>query len=587
MSFPARKVYFKISVLFLLILLFSFKLDLAKSAAATNTVVINEVLYDPSGSDPGQEWVELYNAGDLSVDLTGYELNAASGDYYKFPSLSLKSKSFVTVHWGKAGVDDDDEANLYTGSSGFATIGNTKSSITLFNSATHSKSTIVDYLEYGLAGQTWESTAVSAGIWTVGDFIADSKEGSSLGLNMDGADTDTSSDWQSFIAPTPNLANKTPVTYPSEIYLSEYLPYPASGNEWIEIYNGNSETKTLTGWQIDDLAGGGSSPKSFSSLVPGKGFLKIDLAASFFNNGGDSVRLLRPDGTVADETSFTLSYKANAFARDSGNSWQETTKSTPGEINVINSPVHSLTVTEIKKLLTGTRISTEAFVTAPPDLLGDNDFYIHDATGGIKVHCTCSLSSTSFGLEAKIKISSSIEESDSEKYIKTDSVAILEKNQPQTETDSIGTGEINEVNEGNLVKITGLVDHLDGTTFYLNDGSGLAKVYIKDSTGVVRPDLESGQLVRVIGVVSQSGTLKDGSANYRLLPRFQGDIEILSVTKEELSAGDSGLGGQVLGAVTQLPVTGPGDDFGRFGFFLLFLGLNLRLFIRRRFPDQG
>ena len=26
-------------------------------------VVINEVLYDPTGSDTGNEWIELYNSG--------------------------------------------------------------------------------------------------------------------------------------------------------------------------------------------------------------------------------------------------------------------------------------------------------------------------------------------------------------------------------------------------------------------------------------------------------------------------------------------------------------------------------------------
>lgn len=580
---PARKVHFKISVLLLLIFLFSFKLDCAKSAAATSTVVINEVLYDPSGSDPGQEWVELYNAGGSSADLKGYELNAASGDYYKFPSFIIKSKSFVTVQWGKAGVDD--ASNLYTGSSGFATIGNTKGSITLFNSSTHSKSTVIDYLEYGLAGQTWESSAIAAGIWTTGDFIADSVEGSSIGLKTDGADNNASSDWQSFAAPTPNLANNTPVTYPSGIYLWEYLPYPEAGNEWVEVYNDNADSKTLTGWQIDDIKDGGSSPKTFSATVAGKGYAKIDLAASFFNNDGDSVRLLRPDGTVAEDTTFTVSYKGNAFAKDAGGNWQETKKPTPGEANVIESPVHEDTVREIKNLTIGSRVSLTAYATVPPDLLGDNDFYVHDEGEGIKIHCTCALDSADFNLGDKVRISSSLEQSDEEKYIKTDAVEIVAKNLSQVEADEISTGEVAESHEGNLVKLTGLYESTSSDTFYINDGTGSVKIYIKDSTGIVKPTMGGGDLVRVLGLVSQSGYLKDGSPNYRVLPRYQGDIEILNDTSSSTTSGSVGAG-EVLGAVSVLPRTGASQDAPGVFFCLFFSGLNLKLFLRGKHePD--
>jgi hypothetical protein len=37
-------------------------------------VVINEFLSDPSGSDTGREWVELYNDGGAAVDLAGWTL---------------------------------------------------------------------------------------------------------------------------------------------------------------------------------------------------------------------------------------------------------------------------------------------------------------------------------------------------------------------------------------------------------------------------------------------------------------------------------------------------------------------------------
>jgi cardiolipin synthase len=55
-----------------------------------NHVLISEVLYDPSGDDAGQEWIELYNPTASTVTLAGFRLGDAvnSGDYerlYQFP----------------------------------------------------------------------------------------------------------------------------------------------------------------------------------------------------------------------------------------------------------------------------------------------------------------------------------------------------------------------------------------------------------------------------------------------------------------------------------------------------------------------
>ncbi len=37
-------------------------------------VVISEVLFDPSGSEPDGEWIEIYNSGGLAVDLGEYKI---------------------------------------------------------------------------------------------------------------------------------------------------------------------------------------------------------------------------------------------------------------------------------------------------------------------------------------------------------------------------------------------------------------------------------------------------------------------------------------------------------------------------------
>ncbi|MDP9236062.1 MAG: lamin tail domain-containing protein [Chloroflexota bacterium] len=68
------------------------------AAPPGSRVVINEVLYDPAGteSDASSEWVELYNAGDTTVDLIGWSLaDAAASDI--LPELQIGPHRFAIV----------------------------------------------------------------------------------------------------------------------------------------------------------------------------------------------------------------------------------------------------------------------------------------------------------------------------------------------------------------------------------------------------------------------------------------------------------------------------------------------------------
>ncbi len=47
----------------------------------SQNVVINEVLYDPEGSDGGYEWIELYNNSDSVVNLAGWRFEKAGSEF--------------------------------------------------------------------------------------------------------------------------------------------------------------------------------------------------------------------------------------------------------------------------------------------------------------------------------------------------------------------------------------------------------------------------------------------------------------------------------------------------------------------------
>src|SRR3989344_6387567 len=62
----------KISCLFLVLLL---------PVLARADVVINEIAYDIEGSDTDREWIEIWNNGSESIDLSSWKLNEADTNH--------------------------------------------------------------------------------------------------------------------------------------------------------------------------------------------------------------------------------------------------------------------------------------------------------------------------------------------------------------------------------------------------------------------------------------------------------------------------------------------------------------------------
>jgi len=99
------------------------------------------------------------------------------------------------------------------------------------------------------------------------------------------------------------------------------LPNPRTpgANEWVELSNDTGTPADLSGWSIDDAAGGGAPYRlpDGSTIAP-RGLLRVDLPKALFNNAGDSVRLLRPDGGVADQYSYGKADADLSFCRVEG-----------------------------------------------------------------------------------------------------------------------------------------------------------------------------------------------------------------------------------------------------------------------------
>lgn len=66
-------------------------------------VVISEIMYDPTGSDDGREWVEIQNVGASDIDVLGWKFNESNTDH----GLVLKQGGTIIPAGGFAVIVDD------------------------------------------------------------------------------------------------------------------------------------------------------------------------------------------------------------------------------------------------------------------------------------------------------------------------------------------------------------------------------------------------------------------------------------------------------------------------------------------------
>lgn len=85
----------------------------------------------------------------------------------------------------------------------------------------------------------------------------------------------------------------------------------------------------------------------------------------------------------------------------------------------------------------------------------------------------------------------------------------------------IPTGDVQN-NIGQWVEIEGTVIEQSGSTIYIDDGSGRVKVYIQEKTGIQKPSIHKGDVIRVIGFIDVYNSV------VRLLPQWQSDIGIIA-----------------------------------------------------------
>lgn len=210
-------------------------------------VVINEVLYDPAGSDTGNEWIELYNSSTQSIHLQGWQLEKAGTSFasvYIFDAVQLNAGEFLLI--GESNVPDADiTTDLAFQNGGSATDG-----IRLVSADGQYTDTVL----YDAPN----SNQLPDDITNPGaSYAPDVSSGHSLARIQDGVDTDLAvEDFFECENPTPKAAN----FYPVDLALG-VLQITVDGSEFqlsTVIYNLSTQTvdnstATLDLWDASAL----------------------------------------------------------------------------------------------------------------------------------------------------------------------------------------------------------------------------------------------------------------------------------------------------------------------------------------------
>ncbi len=61
-------------------------------------VYINEWLPNPTGSDADGEWIELFNSGNASQDISGWKLTSGAKGKFIFPKTTIEGGEYLVVY---------------------------------------------------------------------------------------------------------------------------------------------------------------------------------------------------------------------------------------------------------------------------------------------------------------------------------------------------------------------------------------------------------------------------------------------------------------------------------------------------------
>ena len=322
----------------------------ARSLACTGDICLNEALPNPNGYDSGTwpdgEWVELYNKGNTTIDVSNwYVTNKASKMMYFNETTIVDYDANDSTTWEIAPGD-------------YMVIARNGMSNSMFYLANTNDTIDLD---------TDTGALLDQATWTY------SSSGAPSGVSLEEDTAGPTNDWVATNNPTPggiNTGSGTggPTIIPSDLHINEVMadPWPSfdgdmwPGGEWIELANTGSNDINLSGWSIVDQAGKIllfneshliDAESTGYLIAPGSTRVVAvnGSGSSMLNNGVEMLQMKWPNGSVAQQVSWTDNEQGFSLVNDAASTYMVyAAYPTPNAPNPLSLDVIAMTPSPIK-----------------------------------------------------------------------------------------------------------------------------------------------------------------------------------------------------------------------------------------------
>jgi len=350
------------------------------TASATRTVtptsvgflslLINEVAWAGTVASTADEWIELRNPGSNPVNLSGWILKADDNS----PNIALSGIIPAGGYFLLERTDDTTVSDITADLTFTGELNNSNEILRLFDPGGN----VIDTANSN--GGAWPGNSTTLGSLERRGVIADSETAwiTNTGVKRNGLDannnpingTPKQPNWALTVTPTtsptpsrtrtplptPTITRTpTPLPPPPLIAINEFVPRPGHDwngdgiinvdDEYIELLNHGVVDVNLSGYSLDDEVNIGSPPYALPAVVmkPGERLVFFGSETGLLlSDGGDGVRLLKPNGQLGDAYNYTVvRYPDHTYCRypDNGGAddWNTNCFPTPRLQNALSS----------------------------------------------------------------------------------------------------------------------------------------------------------------------------------------------------------------------------------------------------------